>query len=629
MTRKKKITLSLSIAIILSVAILITSLLTTFSPRLNSFTSSNKTAVTIGELWNDGEFNIANVRTLIETLSNNSNGTIDTLSNNIDIDSGDITAGQIRNFTTNKSQGESVIVTLGGFEWIVTYLSKSKDGDVVVTLWLSGEEALDTSTFGNSNAYYGTDDPTQGVPTNMYGTSYIRAKLNNGGYYIDITSTISNPASVSEEYEPDPNYKFADFVQDGVLTKYMVTPEYISWQENGQSAIDTLGYDYNQSNENWTDTKIGATEDSNFYSRGSYNYNYAGKSFNGYGNSTWKGDYLWLPSVTETGYSGTYSGMWDLSVAERSNSTDQSWVRTAYNDLVMFNVWNRTLNASGNGDNASSIVLSAAIRPAFHLNLTSVESSLAYTITTQATPSGYGTVTGGGSFDYNATTTLTATPTSNLYVFDYWDKDGVRLTGPNELSNTLNITVTDNATYTAHFILAYQVTLQSNNTNLGKILYNNQLVDNINISIGVNNTITLYAIPNNDVAFICWQITTDEIVTELSNQLSIQVTQDMTITAIFSDNLMNDIAVTTLGGGEVRMGGHDESSTTLNIGVMSYANYYFDGWYTMENDELTRITEFGNATSIVVNIADYKDKLLIARFLPTTNENINQNGNNE
>lgn len=65
-----------------------------------------------------------------------------------------------------------------------------------------------------------------------------------------------------------------------------------------------------------------------------------------------------------------------------------------------------------------------------------------YTITVEANPAEAGTVTGGGSFADQVTTVLTATPNAG-YQFVQW-QDGVK-------ENPRTITVTGNATYTAHF----------------------------------------------------------------------------------------------------------------------------------------------------------------------------------
>jgi len=65
-----------------------------------------------------------------------------------------------------------------------------------------------------------------------------------------------------------------------------------------------------------------------------------------------------------------------------------------------------------------------------------------YTITVKANNDAYGTVTGGGDYEENATATLTATPNAG-YSFVKWD-DG-------ETANPRTITVTAAATYTAIF----------------------------------------------------------------------------------------------------------------------------------------------------------------------------------
>lgn len=65
-----------------------------------------------------------------------------------------------------------------------------------------------------------------------------------------------------------------------------------------------------------------------------------------------------------------------------------------------------------------------------------------YTITTAVSPSGGGSVTGGGDYSYGATATLTATAASG-YIFTGWN-DGVQ-------TNPRAVTVTQDKTYTANF----------------------------------------------------------------------------------------------------------------------------------------------------------------------------------
>ena len=65
-----------------------------------------------------------------------------------------------------------------------------------------------------------------------------------------------------------------------------------------------------------------------------------------------------------------------------------------------------------------------------------------YAIDTKVSPSGSGTVSGSGNYEYGKSATLTATANSG-YTFSQWN-DGVK-------TNPRTVTVTGNATYTAYF----------------------------------------------------------------------------------------------------------------------------------------------------------------------------------
>ena len=88
-----------------------------------------------------------------------------------------------------------------------------------------------------------------------------------------------------------------------------------------------------------------------------------------------------------------------------------------------------------------------------------------YTITVNSNNEEWGTVTGGGEFEENATATLTATPNEG-YLFVKW-QDG-------NTDNPRTITVTANETYTAEFAAipvnpGVKVTFNGNNWDAGAI----------------------------------------------------------------------------------------------------------------------------------------------------------------
>ena len=322
--------------------------------------------VKIGELYGENGVNVDNVQTLINCLSNDSLGGFFKIKEYIEnTDYGVITAEDIRGFSTGKKAGESVIVSFGGFDWLVSCVSFSSNyDDIIVTLWLVGDDIFDSSSYAYSeqNAY-GVNNPSEGIPTNMYGTSYIRAKLNNGGYYAVVDSNASNPSSLTAEYEFVTDYQFSKFLSGGELNQYLVTPSQIWWQESGQEAY---AYIYAYSNENWSDN----ISNSGFINS---NYNYAGRYFdapdgNQYGNGTWKDDYLWLPSITEVG------DLWKVSVEERFGNADHPyWLRSAASDDST-----QVLCSNSNAVFLSSSTVNEVIdiKPAIHLNLSKLASSI-------------------------------------------------------------------------------------------------------------------------------------------------------------------------------------------------------------------------------------------------------------
>ena len=102
---------------------------------LNAFSTdtSTSTYVEVNELWNSNRktMDSKSVSELFSYLS--SDGTIDGVQA-----STPQTATDIRGYTYGgKLAEQSVVVRLGGLDWIVTYLSTSNTGDKIATLWLS------------------------------------------------------------------------------------------------------------------------------------------------------------------------------------------------------------------------------------------------------------------------------------------------------------------------------------------------------------------------------------------------------------------------------------------------------------------------------------------------------------
>ena len=88
-----------------------------------------------------------------------------------------------------------------------------------------------------------------------------------------------------------------------------------------------------------------------------------------------------------------------------------------------------------------------------------------FTITATANPINGGTVTGGGTFNYGQSCTLTATPATG-YTFVNWTKNGAQVS----TNATYTFTVTESAAYVAHFQLqSFTITATANPTEGGTV----------------------------------------------------------------------------------------------------------------------------------------------------------------
>ena len=273
----------------------------------------------------------------------------------------------------------NIKLNFGDKEWYATYLSKSSSGDVVLTLWLV--ESFGGITFSNCGSCHGGHNVNCRFPDNMYGSSYVRAVINNGqntnstdgsiGKYANFTTTtLSYTVSAGENTIGTEFEKFTTSSVSGNLINYLITPSNIKWQAT-QNAYTTSGmgvtlnndsYDYSQIvNPDWS--KMHTTVD--YSSHASIAPNFA----------DWKEDYIWLPSVAETGFSGPEDGLWKTSVAQRTSSST-AWLRSAnyqdYNYAYYLRSTDGSLNAIENVPNCGNTY---GVRPALHLNLTKAEAA--------------------------------------------------------------------------------------------------------------------------------------------------------------------------------------------------------------------------------------------------------------
>ena len=217
---------------------------------------------------------------------------------------------------------------------------------------------------------------------------------------------------------------------------------------------------------------------------------------------------------------------------------------------------------------------------------------------------------------------------NNADTVTYWVKDSTSLN---------NIRIIDNDDSTKFTISNFQVIANltiTTDASLGQILINGELTDNyyetlMNGDITLNNVI---AVPKANSAFLYWLVTTSRGSKQVTdNPLSRTITESTTITAVFSNSLMEGVGVTAIGGGQVRMGGYEgdiDDTTQVTLNAICYSGYTFDGWYIVENGVETKLEEFGNSDAITINVSVYEGKLIIAKFTKITNEDINEDLDN-
>ena len=204
-----------------------------------------------------------------------------------------------------------------------------------------------------------------------------------------------------------------------------------------------------------------------------------------------------------------------------------------------------------------------------------------YEITTGVDPVEGGTVTGGGTYGYGSTATLTAIPNEG-YIFLFWN-DHVG-------TNPRNITVTGNASYTATFMqtstMTYKVTVLSSDPQLGEVSGGGEYPE--------GTTIEISATPAPNAYFKAW----DDGNTD--NPRSIVVTHDMIFTAFFERIPETYYTITVVSDnllmGSVSGSGTFPANTTTLIEAIPNQNCYFIGWQDGSTDNPRSILVTGDAT---------------------------------
>jgi hypothetical protein len=194
-----------------------------------------------------------------------------------------------------------------------------------------------------------------------------------------------------------------------------------------------------------------------------------------------------------------------------------------------------------------------------------------YTITASADPTTGGTVTGGGTFNYGQSCTLTATPASG-YTFINWTKNGLQVsTNP-----TYSFTVTESATYVAHFeIETFTIAATANPAAGGSVTGAGTY------SFGEECTVTATA--NEGYNFVDWTENGNQVSTNAS--YNFVVTEDRTLVANFEVAMVEIMTIVIPEeGGTATGGGTYNYGDEVTVSVETNEDWAFQNW--TENGEI-------------------------------------------
>jgi hypothetical protein len=188
-----------------------------------------------------------------------------------------------------------------------------------------------------------------------------------------------------------------------------------------------------------------------------------------------------------------------------------------------------------------------------------------YTITATANPTNGGTVTGGGTFNYGQSCTLTATPATG-YTFVRWTKNGMQVS----TNATYTFTVTESAAYVAQFsVQSFTVNVSANPTDGGT------LTGGGTFNYGQNCTVTATA--NTGYNFVNW--TEGGNVVSTNTHYTFPVTSNRTLVANFTLQTFQITATVDPAEGGIATGsGTYNYGDEVTITVETNEDWAFQNW---------------------------------------------------
>ena len=188
-----------------------------------------------------------------------------------------------------------------------------------------------------------------------------------------------------------------------------------------------------------------------------------------------------------------------------------------------------------------------------------------YTITATADPANGGTVTGGGTFTYGQSCTLTATPATG-YTFINWTKNGQQVS----TNATYTFNVTESAAFVAHFqVQSFTINVSSNPNNGGTVAGGGTY------TYGQNCTVS--ATPTQRYIFVNWTENCTPVSTNAT--YSFVVNANRNLVANFEGEPIDiKVNIDPADAADVTGEGVYHYGDQVTLTVEPYDNYLFQNW---------------------------------------------------
>ena len=175
-----------------------------------------------------------------------------------------------------------------------------------------------------------SDNPAADYPDNMYSTSYIRVHTLNAGGQYSTSGTALSGVQGQDSNSPYARFTMISDVSNS-LTAYIAKPSEVGYQadEYDKTTATIFSDSHYAPNDAYTSPKSGGE----WRMRDVTSYNY-GLHSNPTGElyGVWQNDYVWLPSITETGCGTSGTGYWKTDATLRNSGTTPIWLRSGDDD---------------------------------------------------------------------------------------------------------------------------------------------------------------------------------------------------------------------------------------------------------------------------------------------------------